>query len=104
LSIYGGRAVAVVELCSQNPELSRVLDGESRVLAAEVFFALRDEFARTLEDIVFRRMMVGFDADQGRPMYDEIAALAAAEAGWSQERTMQQINDLNGYAQSLRVG
>ena len=104
LSIYGGRAVAVAELCSQNPELSRTLDGSGRVLAAEVIFALRDEFARTLEDIVFRRMMVGFDADQGRPMYDEIAVLAAAEAGWSHEQTMQQVQDLNGYAQSLRVG
>ena len=104
LSIYGGRAAAVAELCSQNPELSRALDGSGRVLAAEVIFALRDEFARTLEDIVFRRMMIGFDADQGRPMYDEIAALAAAEAGWSQERTMQQMKDLNGYAQSLQVG
>jgi len=104
LSIYGGRAAAVAELCSQNPELSRVLGGGGRVLAAEVIFALRDEFARTLEDIVFRRIMIGFDADQGRPMYDEIAALAAAEAGWSQEQTMQQMKDLDGYAQSLRVG
>jgi glycerol-3-phosphate dehydrogenase len=69
-----------------------------------VIFALRDEFARTLEDIVFRRMMIGFDADQGRPMYDEITALAAAEAGWSREQTMQQLKDLNGYADSLRVG
>ena len=104
LSIYGGRAIAVAELCSQNPGLSHALDDGSRVLAAEVVFALRDEFARTLEDIVFRRMMIGFDADQGRPMYDEIAALAAAEAEWTPKRTMQQMKDLNEYARSLRVG
>ena len=104
VSIYGGRAAAVAELCSQNPGLLRALDGGGRVLAAEVVFALRDEFARTLEDIVFRRMMIGFDADQGRLMYDEIAALAADEAGWSPEQTTQQLEILNGYAQSLRVG
>jgi glycerol-3-phosphate dehydrogenase len=104
LSIYGGRAAALADLCSQSPELSRALDGEGRVLAAEVILALRDEFAGTLEDIVFRRMMIGLDADQGRPLYDEIAALAAAEADWSPEQTTQQLNDLNEYARSLRVG
>ena len=104
LSIYGGRAAALADLCSQSPELSRALDGAGRVLAAEVILALRDEFAGTLEDIVFRRMMIGLDADQGRPLYDEIAALAAAEADWSPEQTTQQLNDLNEYARSLRVG
>jgi hypothetical protein len=48
--------------------------------------------------------MIGLDADQGRPLYDEIAALAAAEADWSPEQTTQQLNDLNEYARSLRVG
>ena len=104
LSVYGGRAAAVAELCTQHPELARVLDKNGRVLAAEVIFALREEFARTLEDIVFRRMMIGFDADQGRHMYDEIVALAAAESGWSPEQTAQQLEELTGYAQSLRVG
>ena len=103
LSIYGGRAAALAGLCSQNAELSRALDGEGRVLAAEVIFALRDEFASTLEDIVFRRMMIGLDADQGRSLYGDIAALAAAEADWSPEQTTQQLKDLNEYARSLRV-
>jgi glycerol-3-phosphate dehydrogenase len=104
LSIYGGRAAALADLCLQSPELSRPLDGDSRVLAAEVVFALRDEFAATLEDIVFRRMMIGLDADQGRPLYDEIAAIAAAETGWSREQTARQLKDVKEYARSLRVG
>ena len=41
---------------------------------------MREEFALTLEDIVFRRTMIGFDPDQGRPQYNAIAAIAAAEA------------------------
>ena len=92
-----------MELCTQHQELARALDKKGSVLAGEVIFALREEFARTLEDIVFRRMMIGFDADQGRHMYDEVAALAAAESGWSPEQTAQQLKELTGYAQSLRV-
>jgi len=104
LAVYGGRAAAVVEMCTDRPELARALDGEGRVLAAEVVFAIREEFALSLEDIVFRRLMVGLDADQGRHLYDDIAAIAAAETGWSPETLMQQLDALNRYAESLRVG
>ncbi len=103
VAVYGGRAAAVAELGSNNQDLAATLDPDRRVLAAEVVFALRDEFAGTLEDIVFRRMMIGFDPDQGRPMYDTIAALAAAEAGWDPQRQAQELGDLIAYADSLRV-
>ena len=58
----------------------------------------------SLEDVVFRRMMIGFDADQGQAYYEEIAALAAAETGWSPEIVAQQLGQLREYAASLRVG
>ena len=64
---------------------------------------MREEFALTLEDIVFRRTMMGFDADQGRTRYNEIAAIAAAEASWSREQKAQQLDKLVKYAESLRV-
>ena len=73
------------------------------MLAAEVAFAIREEFAGTLEDIVFRRMMIGLGADQGRPLYDAIADLAAAESDWSPERLEEQRDALRRYAASLRV-
>ena len=101
LGIYGGRAAAVAEMCTG--ELAYTLDDNDRVLAAEVVFAMREEFALTLEDIVFRRTMMGFDADQGRTRYNEIAAIAAAEAGWSPAQKAQQLDELVKYAESLRV-
>jgi glycerol-3-phosphate dehydrogenase len=64
---------------------------------------MREEFALTLEDIVFRRTMIGLDADQGRPRYHAIAAIAAAEAGWSPAQEAQQLDGLIEYAESLRV-
>lgn len=101
LDTYGGRAAAIAELCTG--DLGRTLDSEGRVLAAEVVFALREEFALTLADVVFRRMMIGFDADQGRALYNEVAAIAAAETGWSLEHKAQQLDELTGYAESLQV-
>ncbi len=104
LHIYGGRAAAIADLAGTDSGLAGTLGHESRVLSAEVVFALREEFALTLTDIVFRRMMIGFDPDQGRTMYPEVAAIAAKEAGWSPEQLAQQLDGLTKYAKSLRVG
>ena len=103
LDVYGGRAAALAALCESEPALAHALDTNGRVLAAEVAFTMRTEFAQTLTDIVFRRMMIGFDADQGRPYFDQVAALAAAETGWSPAQTQQQLEKLEAYAGSLRV-
>ena len=64
---------------------------------------MREAFATTLSDVVFRRMMTGFDADQGRPLYDAIASRAAAEFGWSAEHAQNDLRLLIDYADSLRV-
>jgi len=103
LQIYGGRAAAVVDLAETSGDLAGALGPDDKVLAAEVVFALREEFAQTLTDIVFRRMMIGFDADQGRELYDEIATLAAMEMRWSEGQKTRQLEALSEYAGSLRV-
>jgi glycerol-3-phosphate dehydrogenase len=102
LSIYGGRALGVVELARDEPPLQRAIDNNNSVLAAEVVFAIRNEMARTLTDIVYRRLMIGFDADQGRPLYEMVAAIAASEFGWTDEERHAQLESLHAYADSLQ--
>jgi glycerol-3-phosphate dehydrogenase len=64
---------------------------------------MREEFAATLADIVFRRMMIGLDGDMGRELYREVSALAAAEAGWDPQAENRQLTRLRDYAGSMRV-
>jgi glycerol-3-phosphate dehydrogenase len=61
------------------------------------------ELPRTLTDIVYRRMMIGLDADQGRPHYARIAGVAAAEFGWDDARQSDELRALRAHADSLRV-
>ncbi len=103
LSIYGGRAAEILEMATANPALATTLDPEGRYLEAEVAFAIREEFATTLTDIVYRRMMAGFDADQGRPLYDAIASRAASEFSWSSDERQSELQALIDYADSLLV-
>lgn len=103
LSIYGGRSVGICELCDSNATLARAIDASESVLAAEVVFAIREEFAKSLTDIVFRRSMVGLDADQGRPLYTTIADIAAMELAWNDNEKSRQLDELVDYSESLRV-
>jgi glycerol-3-phosphate dehydrogenase len=73
------------------------------VLAAEVVFAIREEMARTLIDIVHRRLMLGLDADQGQPLYEVIAAIAAKEFGWDDAERHAAIQALHAYSDSFGV-
>jgi glycerol-3-phosphate dehydrogenase len=103
LSIYGGRATEICSLLRGEKELARTLDSGDTVLAAEIVFAIRDEFAKTLTDIVFRRCMVGLDSDQGRPLYTAIADIAADEFHWDAGEKSRQLDQLLDYSESLRV-
>ncbi len=97
LSIYGGRAALILELAVSDPALSEVIDSARSVLAAEVVFAIRKEFAKHLTDLMHRRLMLGLSADQGEEMVESVAALAAAEFGWDEEELQNQLNSLRRY-------
>jgi len=103
LSIYGGRASGICALCEDDETLARSIDANDTVLAAEVVFAIREEFAKSLSDIVFRRSMIGLDADQGRPLYTTIADLAANELGWTATEKSRQLDELVDFSESLHV-
>ncbi len=103
LAVYGGRAAALVELSANEARLRGVLDEAGDCLVAEVAFVIREEFAVTLCDIVFRRMMVGFRADQGRPLYEAIAARAAEELSWTSQQSDEELQRLIDYADSFRI-
>jgi glycerol-3-phosphate dehydrogenase len=94
LRVYGGRSIDVVALAD---------DEQVPLIEAETVFAIRSEMARTLTDIVHRRMMIGLDADQGRPLYERIADAAAKELGWDGTERDAQLERLRSYSDSLRV-
>lgn len=103
LSVYGGRASNIVDLADRDTTLQKTLNNDSTHLAAEVLFSIREEFATTLTDIVFRRMMIGLDSDQGRPLYAAVAELAAIELDWTADIQQIEMQTLLDYADSLRI-
>ena len=82
LYIYGTDQEKIKQLISEEPELEAVLHERLPFLKAEVVWAVRNEMARTLEDVLARRVRALFlDADAAIEMAPEVASLMAKELG-----------------------
>ncbi len=65
LRIYGSRAGEIIQLAARNARLAKPFNKTANVLTAEVVFAFEQEFAKSLADCMWRRTMLGLNADSG---------------------------------------
>lgn len=91
LGIYGSDAPAIRNLANSHPELGEKLHHKFPDIAAEVVWAVQNEMARTVEDVLARRLRILFlDAKAAIEMAPKVAALMAAARGldevWQQEQ------------------
>ena len=103
LQIYGGRALEIFTLTADDPSLLEPLDPEGSLLAAEIAFCIRQEYARTLVDLLHRRTMLGLSPDLGQSLAPAVARIAAAELGWSEHKIAQEFAALATYNARLTV-
>jgi len=85
-AVYGSRAPLVAALAREMPELGQPLGPGGPAIGAEVVFAVREEFAASLGDVLLRRCMAGLDADLGRGAVPVALRVAAVHLGWSEAR------------------
>jgi glycerol-3-phosphate dehydrogenase len=102
LDLYGVRAAAIEGLVRSDATLRAALPGNSRSVAAEVPFVIHTEFARTLTDIVSRRLLLTWDDDAGLDSIEAVAILAAKELGWSSTQTDQELDDYRSWIRLRR--
>lgn len=93
LYVYGTDQVALQQLIIEHPELGEKLDDTLEFLKAEIVWAARHEMARTVEDVLARRVRVLFlDARAAIRVAPEVARLLAQELGhnaaWQQEQVI----------------
>jgi len=93
LYVYGSDQPALHQVIAAEPALGEKLDPTLEFLKAEVVWAARYELARTVEDVLARRVRVLFlDAQAAIRMAPEVAALLARELGhdahWAQAQVV----------------
>jgi glycerol-3-phosphate dehydrogenase len=101
--LYGSRARHVAERAATDPAAREVVDETSGLTAAEISFALEDEFAGSLTDILARRTMVGIGPTVPDDVVDRVAQVAARLAGWSDERTDRELRAFRSRLERFRV-
>jgi glycerol-3-phosphate dehydrogenase len=92
LKLYGSRADKVLQLAASDPELQRVIDKESGGIAAEVVFALTEELAQTLSDVLLRRTFWAFNSRCGFNVAEEAASVAQSHFNWSSSRVAEELS------------
>lgn len=96
LSTYGSDAPALRQLADERPELACALDPDLPAIGAEVVWAARSEMARTVEDVLARRLRALFlDARAAIRMAPEVARLLARELQQDETWQRMQIDRFN---------
>lgn len=91
ISLYADAAPEIIRLMKERPDLSTPVDAGVETLGAEIVYVIRHEMAVRLADIVVRRTGLG---SASRPAPGAVAAsarIAAAELGWDDARTAEEI-------------
>jgi glycerol-3-phosphate dehydrogenase len=91
---FGSDALAVAEMMADDPSLSEAIVPGLPYRMAEVAFAVRQEWAQTLADVLERRTRLSIvDAAAAIEAAPKVAALMAKELAWDASSTQAQIEE-----------
>ena len=97
---YGSDREAVDRLAAEHPELDRRLHPSLPIRGADVLWAVRDEMARTVEDVMSRRTRcLLLDARAAVEIAPEVARLMADELGRDQQWVAHSLEDFRRVAE-----
>ena len=99
LHYYGSDRLAINKMIEEKPELGQPLHERLPYLKAEVVWAVRNEMAMTIEDVLSRRTRaLLLDARASVEIAPEVAGLMAQEAGFDAEWQQQQVKEYTDLA------
>jgi glycerol-3-phosphate dehydrogenase len=92
VATYGTRAIDVARFVAEDPaRAERLVEGRPEILG-QVDWAVRDEHARRVEDVMMRRTQLYFrDLDQGLGAAPAVSARMATLLGWSEARRAEEL-------------
>ncbi len=99
--VYGSDRVKIMQIIDKDPELGQKLHSDLPYTKAEVVWAVRHEMARTLEDVLARRVRILFlDAKASIVMADEVARIMAGELNFDKKWIDDQVKEYTDLAKS----
>jgi glycerol-3-phosphate dehydrogenase len=100
LVLYGERAAEVAGIREEHPPFGEQICPHNPEILAQVRYAVTHERARTLADILLRRLPVGWSACHALDGAERAARVMAAQFGWDSDRV---AGEVRAYEQELRT-
>jgi len=97
IQLYGARAEKVLELAGDDLSLKKRISPESNDIYAQVSYSVREEGAKTVSDVLLRRMHLGITASRGVRSAGAIARLSGKELGWSAEEVKHRVDEFKDH-------
>jgi glycerol-3-phosphate dehydrogenase len=88
---YGTECTRLLALARSESDLARPVAPGAPVLRAQVAYAVREEMAVTLADLVIRRTPLGAAGHPGAAAVEGCAAVMARECGWNETRVAEEV-------------
>jgi glycerol-3-phosphate dehydrogenase len=103
-AVYGSDIDAIRAIAAGNPELGRPLHPDLPYIGAEVVWGVREEMARTLDDVLSRRLRALFlNARASIEMAPAVARIMAAELGDGEDWIARETAAFQEFAKKYQV-
>ena len=100
LALYGSDAKGIQELIKVRPELGLKIHEDHQYVKAEIVWMVKNEMARTIEDVLSRRMRLLFlDAGLALKLAPAVAGIMANELGYDEQWIAVQIHEFTELTQ-----
>jgi glycerol-3-phosphate dehydrogenase len=91
--MYGTRLSSMLAEADNRPELGAPIGGAGDI-AAQIVFAVRQEMALRLSDVVMRRTCMGQIGVPSQDAMQTASRIMARELGWNEERRNREVAEL----------
>lgn len=95
--IYGARALAVLALTKDAPELAQPLAPNLPDIKAQIVYGVTQESAHTLVDLLRRRTTLAMNGQYGMNLLPEVVATLIKYCGWTKEQSDRACADYRFY-------
>jgi glycerol-3-phosphate dehydrogenase len=98
---YGSDLLKLREMVKKDPEMGEVISEKLHLLKVQVVFAVREEYARTLEDVLSRRIRaLQLDARESILIAPRVAEIVANELGFNKQWESKQLESFISLAEA----
>ncbi|MEN6619879.1 MAG: glycerol-3-phosphate dehydrogenase/oxidase [Rikenellaceae bacterium] len=102
--IYGSDMVSIEKMVKRDPEMAVKIHPKYKYTVAEVVWAVREEMARSVEDVLSRRVRLLFiDARAAIEAAPKVAEVMARELGYDQSWIEEQLSSFNNIADNYII-